>query len=112
MYAAIVFIGCKANTPDATGSFPIHLACSRLDDKTGDDVQDCNRKDCVRLLLECGKTPMSIKDGNKQTIIHSAARSGHCELLKYILVQWKIASEMTGMKFKSHNNIPGRIYDW
>jgi len=105
--------GCKANSPDATGSFPIHLACSRIDDGSVDArEEDFNRLQCVKLLLDSGKTPISIKDGNKQTILHSAARSGHEELLKYIMIQWRIVSETTGMSFKSHNNIPGRIYDW
>ena len=103
--------GCTAKAPDATGSFPIHLACSRLDNNMNSD-EDHNRLECVKLLLESGEVPISIKDGNKQTILHSAARSGHCELLQYVMVQWKIAAETIGIKFKSHNNIPGRIYDW
>ena len=105
--------GCKANSPDATGSFPIHLACSRIDDSSVDTrEEDFNRLQCVKLLLDSGKTPISIKDVNKQTILHSAARSGHEELLKHIMIQWRIVSESTGMSFKSHSNIPGRIYDW
>mmetsp|Transcript_20166 Transcript_20166/g.34709 ORF Transcript_20166/g.34709 Transcript_20166/m.34709 type:complete len:108 (-) Transcript_20166:325-648(-) len=28
------------------------------------------------------------------------------------MAQWKIASQTIGIKFKSHNNVPGRIYDW
>ena len=106
--------GCKANTPDAQGSFPIHLACSRMDDDRNRSMtsieDDLNRLECVKLLLEV--TPISIKDGNKQTILHSAARSGHCHLLKHIMVQWKIASNTIGIKFKSHNNEPDKIYDW
>eukprot|EP00581_Thalassiosira_minuscula_P013959 CAMPEP_0183714800 /NCGR_PEP_ID=MMETSP0737-20130205/9230_1 /TAXON_ID=385413 /ORGANISM="Thalassiosira miniscula, Strain CCMP1093" /LENGTH=1053 /DNA_ID=CAMNT_0025943803 /DNA_START=272 /DNA_END=3433 /DNA_ORIENTATION=- len=103
---------CRANVPNAPGSFPIHLACSRLDEKVDSNEEDFNRLECVKLLLDSGGTPISIKDGNKQTILHSAARSGHCELLKYIMAQWKIASQTIGIKFKSHNNVPGRIYDW
>mmetsp|Transcript_25497 Transcript_25497/g.61302 ORF Transcript_25497/g.61302 Transcript_25497/m.61302 type:complete len:1096 (+) Transcript_25497:59-3346(+) len=71
--------GCKANCPDASGSFPIHLACSRLEERVGDSEEDDNRLECVKLLLGPGKTPISIKDGNKQTILHSAARAGHCK---------------------------------
>lgn len=109
--------GCKANQPDAQGSFPIHLACSRIEDTTDNqdntisaNQEDLNRLECVKMLLKT--TPISIKDGNKQTILHSAARSGHCELLKYIMKQWKVASVETGIKFKSHNNAPDAIYDW
>ena len=36
-------LGCKANTPDASGSFPIHLACSRIEDKFSDAEEDLNR---------------------------------------------------------------------
>ncbi|KAL7537415.1 hypothetical protein ACHAXR_007810 [Thalassiosira sp. AJA248-18] len=104
--------GCKANAPDASGSFPIHLACSRSDGKVDNDNEDRNRLECVKLLLDSGSTPIAIKDGNKQTVLICAARSGWPELLKYIMCQWKIASETKGIKFKSHNNIPGRIYDW
>lgn len=107
--------GCKTCCPDATGSFPIHLSCTRLEDKEVDeDLEDLNRLECVKLLLESGKTPISIKDGSKQTILHSAARGGHPKLLKYIMTQWKIAAETTGLQFKSHNNIPFRVrvYDW
>lgn len=110
--------GCKSNTPDAQGSFPIHLACSRTEvginvsqnHTFSENQEDLNRLKCVKMLLET--TPISIKDGNKQTIIHCAARSGHCILLKYIMIQWKIKSEEIGLKFKSHNNEPGKIFDW
>ena len=85
------------NIPDATGYFPIHLACSRriegkqsLSDADGtngnadsssspppptpwnEEEEDLSRLECVKLLLEAG-TPISIKDGNKQTILHPAA---------------------------------------
>merc|ERR1712194_314341 len=102
--------GCKANVPNASGLFPIHLACSRSEETGDSGEEDLHRLECVRLLLS--STPIAIKDGNKQTILHSAARSGHCELLKQIMVMWKAATETTGIKFKSHNNVPGRIYDW
>ena len=77
-------VGCKANTPDATGSFPIHLACSRFEGRgeTGTVLpslskeEDLTRRECVRILLDAG-TPISIKDGNKQTILHSAARCAY-----------------------------------
>lgn len=108
----MIILGCKANSPDASGSFPIHLACSRIEDTVDSDEDDRNRLSCVKLLLDIGKTPLTIKDGNKQTILHSAARSGHCRLLKYIMDKWRDASEAFGIHFKSHNNIPGRIYDW
>lgn len=108
--------GCKSNTPDAQGSFPIHLACARMEGTTTDTTsisesqQDLNRLECVRMLLET--TPISIKDGNKQTILHSAARSGYPMLLKYIMGEWKVASATIGIKFKSHNNEPDKIFDW
>ena len=109
----LIECGCKPNIPDASGSFPIHLACSSSEDKdTVADEEDINRLECVKVLLNSGRTPISIKDGNKQTILHSCARSDHKKLLKYVMSEWKIAAETTGIQFKSHSNIPGRIYDW
>ncbi|KAL3815880.1 hypothetical protein ACHAXA_010270, partial [Cyclostephanos tholiformis] len=102
--------GCKANIPDASGSFPIHLACSRIEDNIDDVEEDLNRLECVKLLLNKGKTPISIKDGNKQTILHCAARSGHCNLLVYIMNQWRVAAETIGIKFEHIN--AGGDFDW
>eukprot|EP00804_Cyclotella_cryptica_P024822 CCRYP_001772-RA/>CCRYP_001772-RA protein AED:0.27 eAED:0.27 QI:185/1/1/1/1/1/4/3000/1114 len=112
--------GCRSNIPDAQGYFPIHLACSRIEDHSTvpkdqdytitSNQDDINRLEVVKMLLE--KTPISIKDANKQTILHSAARSGHCRLLRYIMREWRIASETVGIKFKSHNNAPDKIFDW
>ena len=108
---ALLDKGCKANLPDASGAFPIHLACSHLERAANSGKEDLNRRECVRMLLEDG-TPIAIKDGNKQTILHSAARSGHVKLLTFILKEWQIASNApNGIKFKSHGNL-GSIYDW
>lgn len=108
---ALLDKGCKANVPNSSGAFPIHLACSQLEGAADPGQEDLNRRECVRMLLETG-TPISIKDGNKQTILHSAARSAHVELLKFILDEWKTASNAkNGIKFKSHGKI-GSIYDW
>jgi ankyrin repeat protein len=63
------------------------------------------------MLLGAG-TPIAIKDGNKQTILHSAARSGHIKLLRFIMSEWRKASDApNGIKFKSHGN-SGSIFDW
>ena len=51
-----------------------------------------------------------MKDGNKQMILHSAARSGHCNLSTYIMNQWRVAAETTGKKFEHIN--PGRDFNW
>ncbi len=108
---ALLDKGCKANVPNSSGAFPIHLACSHLESAADPGQEDLNRRECVRMLLETG-TPIAIKDGNKQTILHSAARSAHIELLKFILFQWKAASNApNGIKFKSHGKL-GSIYDW
>mmetsp|Transcript_4955 Transcript_4955/g.10567 ORF Transcript_4955/g.10567 Transcript_4955/m.10567 type:complete len:373 (+) Transcript_4955:4250-5368(+) len=125
---ALLEKGCKANVPNATGSFPIHLACScRLNENrirhsnakasaknSGNNSalaltqmemdrcrEDTDRIKCVKLLLEAG-TPISIKSGSKQTILHCAARSGHLELLQFVMERWRTASEKkNGIKFRS-----------
>lgn len=70
----------KYNSPDASGLFPMHLVGAG-------ESRDVERKECVQALLEAG-APLAMKDGNKQTILHAAARSGHCELLRYVMQQW------------------------
>jgi ankyrin repeat protein len=55
-----------------------------------------------------GKTPISIRDGNKQTILHCTARSGHYKLLDFLMNQWKIAVDTTGIKF----DVRSRDFDW
>lgn len=99
---ALVRYGCKSNVPDSSGSFPIHLACSRSrhsgsdagrdsDDRNDDDDdEDYRRTECVRILLEEARVPIAMKDGNKQTILHSAARSGFIGLLRFVMKQWEI----------------------
>jgi ankyrin repeat protein len=97
--------GSKFNTPDATGSFPIHIACSGLGQGLGtlqaeetvpttDDIQrsvsernrdnDTRRTECVQHLLNAG-APLAMKDGNKQTVFHCAARSGNCPLIRFLM---------------------------
>eukprot|EP00978_Attheya_sp_CCMP212_P010992 scaffold26863_cov59-Attheya_sp.AAC.1 len=96
--------GSKFNTPDATGSFPIHIACSGLgqglgtlqkeEEPTTDDIQrsvsernrdnDTRRTECVQHLLDAG-APLAMKDGNKQTLFHCAARSGNCPLIRFLM---------------------------
>ena len=102
----------KSQYCNASGSFPIHLACSRIEGKFDSDEDDWNRLLCVKHLLDTGKTPLTIKDGNRQTILHSAARSGHCQLLRYLMDQWRETTETAGIHFKPHHNVPGRIFDW
>jgi len=91
--------------PDANGMFPIHLACSGTSDglshETHDkrrlDMEDLNRLDCVRQLLE--KVPLTMRSGQKQTVLHAAARGGHCRLLTYLLTLWKADDRITGEKY-------------
>lgn len=82
--------GAKLNVPDAVGMFPIHVAASR-DTKTEEysEEEDDRRTKCVKLLLESG-APIQMKDGNKQSILHFAARSGLKHLLLFVMKRWKV----------------------
>eukprot|EP00980_Cylindrotheca_fusiformis_P010512 scaffold2331_cov126-Cylindrotheca_fusiformis.AAC.2 len=88
----------KYNSPDASGYFPIHLASSGTTTKSDNDIpsdrsdndailEDRKRIACVEYLLQAGAS-LAMRDGNKQSVLHCAARSGHCELLKYIGNSW------------------------
>lgn len=108
---ALIFYGCKSNSPDANGSFPIHLACSgtsKKGSKHADSVigQDLQRTLCVKLLLSSGKIPITMKDASKQTILHTAARSGYCNLLQFIMKAWNDDNEIRAFKAW------GTKFDW
>jgi len=78
----------KYNSPDASGLFPIHLAvASEFSQSSSTEEEDIRRLSCLRHLLEAG-APLSMKDGSQQTILHAAARSGHCRVLRFALEQW------------------------
>ena len=46
------------------------------------------RLKCVKLLVDAG-APLAMKDGNKQTILHCAARAGNTKLITYVMKLWK-----------------------
>jgi acyl-coenzyme A synthetase/AMP-(fatty) acid ligase/ankyrin repeat protein len=87
--------GAHFNTPDASELFPLHLAAGSTSASTGstntnsngvdDESIDQRRLECVKLILQAG-APVTMKDGNKQSFIHSAARSGSCAVLQYALL--------------------------
>ena len=78
----------KYNSPDASGLFPIHLAvASEFSQASTTEEEDIRRLSCLRHLLNAG-APLSMKDGSQQTILHAAARSGHCRVLRFVLEQW------------------------
>jgi ankyrin repeat protein len=78
----------KFNSPDAAGVYPLHLASSGLDtDERNQEQEDLRRLECVKALFEAG-APMAMRDGNKQSVLHAAARAGHWRLLKYVMARW------------------------
>ena len=82
--------GATFTSPDASGSFPLHLAASgesasRQQRKPNENE---TRLECVKRLLDAG-APLYMKDGNRQTLIHCAARAGNCEIIEYIVPIWK-----------------------
>ena len=79
--------GAAINSPDASGLFPLHLVAVGEPGSAYEQADDKRRIECVGALLEAG-APLSMKDGQKQTVIHVAARSGRQELLRSILQKW------------------------
>ena len=112
--------GFSCMSPDANGAFPLHLVClnpsanSELDITSGESVDDVDEKkriECIQHLLEFGKVPLPMKDGNKQTILHRAARMGNTTLTKYVIDLWKeggISGEVPSIKDQNG----GGIWDW
>jgi acyl-coenzyme A synthetase/AMP-(fatty) acid ligase len=93
---ALIFLGnCNCKSPDSSGTYPIHLACSGLGDgirntnATYDENEDRRRLECTKLLLDVGNVPLPMKNSSKQTVLHCAARGGYSILLEYLLNRWK-----------------------
>eukprot|EP00934_Nitzschia_sp_Nitz4_P000110 Nitzschia sp. Nitz4//scaffold120_size68122//38190//41441//NITZ4_006047-RA/size68122-processed-gene-0.37-mRNA-1//1//CDS//3329534287//110//frame0 len=84
----LLHMGARSKSPDASGLFPIHLAASSLDGTESRPEEDERRLRIVQYLLDAG-TPLVMRDGNHQTILHAAARSGHSALLQYYMLLWK-----------------------
>lgn len=103
---ALLQIGlCNCKSPDSSGTYPIHLACSGLGDGVGtdrskeyDEEEDKQRLGCVRLLLDKGRVPLPMKNSSRQTVLHCAARGGHCILLDYLLDRWKSDGTIKAVK--------------
>ncbi|GAX25531.1 hypothetical protein FisN_15Hh150 [Fistulifera solaris] len=87
MVSSLIQKGARWNIPDASGLYPLHLvACSRTDDTTEEE-----RWQCLECLLAAG-APLTIKDGNQQSLLHAAARAGHTFLLQQLLTLWRNTS--------------------
>jgi hypothetical protein len=78
----------KFNSPDASGIFPLHLASSGLDGEARVIKDDLKRLRCVQYLFEAG-APVTMRDANKQTVLHCAARAGHCQVLEFVMKTWE-----------------------
>ena len=73
---ALVEHGANAKSPDPAGLFPWHLASG------GGPEPD---RLCIVQLLHAQGIPWTMKDGNRHSILHCAARSGHVGILSWVL---------------------------
>jgi acyl-CoA synthetase (AMP-forming)/AMP-acid ligase II len=94
LVAALLQCGCNCKSPDASGQYPLHLACSGyvINDTLNIleiEKEDKNRKECVKLLIEYGKVPLAMKNAAKQTVLHCSARSGYVHLLTFLIDLWE-----------------------
>lgn len=82
--------GAKFTSPDAQGSFPLHLAASgeNASKHQGQlENEHDSRLGCVKGLLEAG-APMYMKNSSRLSLIHCMARSGNCKLIDHIIPIW------------------------
>jgi acyl-CoA synthetase (AMP-forming)/AMP-acid ligase II/ankyrin repeat protein len=112
LVADLVRRGWSLLVPDASGSFPIHLACAGTEILRNQESgsSGTHRVEVVRCLLDEADVPIAIMDGNKQTVLHCAARSGHVLLLRFLLERWKKAGEEREITIYSRKK--GGRYDW
>ena len=97
--------GCKSRSPDANGQYALHLACSGSGHHP--DMEDKNRLECVLLLLKKGNVPLSMKNASKQTVLHCAARAGHCRLLSHLMNLWSSDESIKANKLWGESK-----FDW
>jgi len=84
---ALLHLGAKFNSPDASGLYPLHLAAvgsPKSNSELEGSESSQNHLRCVELLLEAG-APSRMRDANKQTVLHAAARSGNIAVAEYVL---------------------------
>jgi ankyrin repeat protein len=117
---ALLALGYSCKSPDASGSFPIHHVCLKSAEASllevtssdpHDEVEGNKRSLCLQYLLEHGKVPITIKDGNKQTILHCVARTGNPALAKFVIDLWRRGGE-SGEVPTTYGAEYGGIWDW
>jgi hypothetical protein len=74
--------------PDASASFPIHNLC------LGTTGTAEARFECLRMFLE--RVPLTVRDGNKATLVTAAARGGNAGFLKLLVEMWMAPPEDAG----------------
>jgi acyl-CoA synthetase (AMP-forming)/AMP-acid ligase II/ankyrin repeat protein len=100
LVAKLLFKKARFNVPDASASFPIHLVVAGVSSEVERADDERNRIECLSLLLNAG-APISMKDGNEQTLLHVAARLGRCKLLVFILEKW-LAVKHGNLDWRDH----------
>jgi acyl-CoA synthetase (AMP-forming)/AMP-acid ligase II/ankyrin repeat protein len=80
--------GASFKSPNANGLYPLHLAAGTLvEDGAGTEEEALRRLKCVKALLNVG-CPLLMRDANKQSILHVAARAGHFAIVEYCINEY------------------------
>jgi len=107
----LVHRGWSALVPDANGIFPIHLACAGGDFTDDTQINEMQKRlSIVKCLLDEANVPLAIMDGNKQTVLHSTARSGNTLLLSFLLERWTQAGDKNEIAIYIRKR--GGRFDW
>jgi ankyrin repeat protein len=96
VYLTKVLLDHKASyrSPNTNGLFPLHLAASSLDGDECSRDEGLRRLECVKLLLDAG-CPLLMRDANKQSILHAAARAGHSAIIEFCVEKYHATHGMT-----------------
>jgi ankyrin repeat protein len=95
----------RFNSPDASGVYPLQLAASGGEGEDSSVEEDKRRLECIRFLLDAG-APITMRDGNKQTVLHAAARAGHYQTIQYVMARWKEIND------EQHPNPARHFFNW
>jgi acyl-CoA synthetase (AMP-forming)/AMP-acid ligase II/ankyrin repeat protein len=111
MVHALLQFDVNFKSPNTNGLYPIHLAAGTLLGNTPNpEEESICRLECVKMLLDAG-CPLLMRDANKQSILHAAARAGHTAIIEFCIDEYYSEFEREGAK-NSASMPPSHFINW
>ncbi|KAG7349146.1 non-ribosomal peptide synthetase family protein [Nitzschia inconspicua] len=109
---ALLQSGANFKSPNTNGVFPIHLAAGTFLNEAADaKAESWRRLECVKMLLDAG-CPLLMRDANKQSILHAAARAGHSSIIEFCIEEYYAQFEQGESRKTSASIPPSHFINW